>query len=301
MSLLYTTQFADFYNYNNKTICKIKHIAGMFSNCSVILLSLFDYYYKTNTLPDNIDTTITFQWYNLPNVKTDIRHEYFKITDDNNLNTFIKASETKFLFLCNTDLFISPYKKIDIAILNPFICRFFTPSDNIIQLINNIEKKYNIDYDNTCCVFFRGLDKGRETITPSYEDMLTKTKEVTQESKDIRFLLQSDETEFFDYCKKSLENYFIFNDEIRHINKCDGLVENKCNINDNFKYSCFFLAIVFIMSKCKYLICNSSNVSLWIYLFRGHDKNVHQYLKQKEYIYNTRNKLYNKNDALYWY
>jgi hypothetical protein len=209
-------------------------------------------------------------------------------------------NELDYTFLDN-DLFNKSYKNINFDILKPFIERFFSPSNNILNIIEHIEKKYNIDYDNTCCVFFRGLDKGRENIIPTYDDIITKVKEVTKDVKNLRFLIQSDETEFLDYSKSIFENHIIFKEEIRHVNKCDGIVENQCNKKDNYKYSCLFLAIVIIMSKCKYLIFNSSNVSLWITLFRGHTKNVYQFLKQKKIIYGILNKYYKEDTKTNWY
>ena len=45
-----------------------------------------------------------------------------------------------------------------------------------------------------------------------------------------------------------------------------------------------------------FIICTSGNVSLWIILFRGHNKNIHQYLSPKEYIYDVKNKDFNINN-----
>ena len=49
----------------------------------------------------------------------------------------------------------------------------------------------------------------------------------------------------------------------------------------NHTFSRYFLAIIIIMSKCKYIICGSGNCSLWIILYRGNVKNVWQHLKDK--------------------
>ena len=49
-----------------------------------------------------------------------------------------------------------------------------------------------------------------------------------------------------------------------------------------------------------FIICTSGNVSLWIILFRGHNKNIHQYLSPKEYIYDVKNKDFDINNKLFW-
>ena len=62
------------------------------------------------------------------------------------------------------------------------------------------------------------------------------------------------------------------------------------------------MAIVIIMSRCKYVICNTSNVSLWIALFRGNTINLHQYLRQIPKFNNVGvNPLYDSSVKDVWY
>jgi hypothetical protein len=60
------------------------------------------------------------------------------------------------------------------------------------------------------------------------------------------------------------------------------------------------LASVLIMSKAKHIICTSSNVSLWIVLFRGYNNNIHQYLSPKQYIYGVKNKDFDMNSTTFF-
>ena len=43
------------------------------------------------------------------------------------------------------------------------------------------------------------------------------------------------------------------------------------------------LAIIYIMSKCKYIICSSGNCSIWMMYFRGNVNNVKQFLNNQWY------------------
>ena len=45
---------------------------------------------------------------------------------------------------------------------------------------------------------------------------------------------------------------------------------------DKFKLSLDFFSIVLLMSQCKYLLLNTSNVSFWTTLYRGHTDGVIQ-------------------------
>lgn len=68
-------------------------------------------------------------------------------------------------------------------------------------------------------------------------------------------------------------NNIVFNDEIITINKNEKTVDNHGKTPEiNHKFALNFLAIVYIMSKCNYALCNSGNISLWILLYRRHFK-----------------------------
>jgi hypothetical protein len=41
----------------------------------------------------------------------------------------------------------------------PVVKKYFSPSKGIIDIINNIEQKYNLIHNNICVLFYRGNDK----------------------------------------------------------------------------------------------------------------------------------------------
>lgn len=146
--------------------------------------------------------------------------------------------------------------------------KYFTPSLIITTIIESLEQKYAIEYENTCVLFYRGNDKNTETKICEYADYVKNANAILQENPECTFLIQSDETEFFDYFKTSYPtNSFHFTGEVDLIQK-----------NQNHYYSKNYLAITIIISKCKYIICGSGNCSIWIMLYRGHTQNVYQNL-----------------------
>jgi hypothetical protein len=46
------------------------------------------------------------------------------------------------------------------------------------------------------------------------------------------------------------------------------------------------IAIVYIMSKCKYVVCTSGNISIWITYFRENSNNIYHYLNDKSFDMN---------------
>ena len=104
---------------------------------------------------------------------------------------------------------------------------------------------------------------------------------IVNKNPNIKFLVQSDETEFIELMTKTYpNNSFYFKDEIRHINKCNSSVDIVMR-DKNDVFSKYYLAITIIMSKCEYIICGSGNCSIWIMLYRGNSKNVYQNLNKR--------------------
>lgn len=75
--------------------------------------------------------------------------------------------------------------------LIPFIKRYFYPSEIVKNQVNNFEKKYNLDYENLCSVFYRGNDKVTECNIGSYEEYYLKCLEIKNNNPKIRFLVQT--------------------------------------------------------------------------------------------------------------
>ena len=172
------------------------------------------------------------------------------------------------------------YSNLDYIGVTPLIKKYFSPSVEINGIINNIEKKYNLVYDNICVLFYRGNDKNRETKICGYDEYLEHANKIITKNPHILFLIQSDETEFIEFMRNKFpDNSFYFKDEIRHMKKCDSSVDILERFRPtNHKTSKKYLAITIIMSKCKYIICGSGNCDIFIMWYRGNNKNVIQNL-----------------------
>lgn len=170
------------------------------------------------------------------------------------------------------------YQNIEYNFIIPIIKFYFYPSLQITNIIKDITSKYSVDYENTCVLFYRGNDKIIETPLSGYNEYIQFSQKIYKKNPNIKFLIQSDETEFIDFFTNIYpKNSFYFKDEIRHMNKQLSTVD-KVFKDKNSLYSKYYLAITIIMSKCKYIVCGSGNCSIWIMLYRGNCSNVCQYL-----------------------
>jgi carboxypeptidase C (cathepsin A) len=244
------------------------HNHGFFSCCSVILHNIIEYINLNKKLPLS-NSSNSFGWYKKEN--RDITYEYF---ENININQYIQ-DEIKPIDYKESYQF-NDYSNLDYNVTK-IVEKYFIPSLQIKEIINTMEAKYIIDYNNICVLFYRGNDKITETKLCEYNDYLIYANQIIYHNPNVVFLIQSDETEFIQFMTIRFPNSFYFKDETRHMNKCNSTVDHVMH-HTNDVFSKYYLAITIIMSKCKYIVCGSGNCSLWIILYRGNNRNVCQYL-----------------------
>jgi hypothetical protein len=275
MQLLCNDQSVDF--HDNMVVSS--HSCGFYSCCSVLLYKLIHFWNQFHTEPLYIDTAHSFRIYKSHgNEQSDAKNDFFKPS-----NHDIVIDKTKIIsYECLDEQFkvFTQLNNIDNVI--PFVKKYFTPTDEILHFVDIFTEKYNISYNNTCVIFYRGNDKISETPTGNYDDFIQRALNIYNKDNNIQFLVQSDETDFLDYCKTKLPNCIIMYDEIRHIIKNDNTQIDYLNYSNgsNNLYAKYFLAIVIIMAKCKYIIFNSGNISLWIFYYQKIYNNEDVYINQ---------------------
>jgi len=256
---------------------KITHNAGFFSCCIVKLINIINYFNDNKKLPGIIDSSSLFELYrpNYLEKYDDITYHFFdknnSINKDNNIN-YINYMNY------NTGIQFNNYNNIDYNPLIPFINKYFTPNIDIINIQNNLLNKYNINTDEYCGVYYRGTDKFSETIIGTYDTYIDKMNEIKQKDNKIKFIIQSDEENFIKFIKEK-EKYkdsIIFIENIKSTSNKGIHYEHTSN--ENYLIIKNFFAILLILSKCKYIICSSSNCSIWMMFYRNNGNNVYQFL-----------------------
>lgn len=247
------------------------HNSGFFSCFNVRLNNIINYFNTHKKLPKVVDSSRQFSFFRNDN-NTDISKILFKDVEDIEINYKNDVKTT----ISNLEDQFSDYKLINFKDVNLFIEKYFTPSDLITERINFLIKKYEIDLDNTISVFYRGNDKVLETGIGSYDTFLEKILEVKNKNTNMKFLIQSDEQDFIDYCKPHIG--FITIDELPRIPKNNNMVIHNIVV-DKQSFGINFFSVTNILSKSKILITHSGNCGLWATYLRGNCDNLHQYLK----------------------
>ena len=253
----------------------ITHNAGFFSCCSVRLHHIVKFINDFKELPYCVDSSKQYEWYKTTNdcdITFDYFEKYYNITNE------IEIDEKKIDYDQNYQY--ENYQNLNYEKIIPLIKKYFTPSQKIIHIIAYLEQKYNLDYENICVLFYRGNDKITETELCSYDEYVTYANEILEKNPNVKFLIQSDETEFINFFSRLFpNNSFYFKNQIRHMKRTINTVDKLCP-ETNHIFSKFYLAITIIMSKCKYIVCGSGNCSIWIMMYRGNANNVYQNLER---------------------
>ena len=259
----------------------VTHNAGFFSCCSIRLEQIVQFFNDHGyTLPTVVDSSAQFRWYKPSPQTGDITFEYFRHYDDDD-----QASSSTLLFPTRSiDMYrhhnqYRDYTTIPYGTLRPFIQKYFSLADPIMDLVSRLEIKYDLVYTDLCVLFYRGNDKARETRLCEYKEIAQHARTIIGHHPNCRILLQSDETDFIESMLAEFgERAFFFKDEIRHMPRNPATTVDKTMRENISFYSKYYLAITYVMSKCKWIVCTSGNCSLFIMYYRGNANNVYQFL-----------------------
>lgn len=261
-------------------VITVTHVAGFFSCCSIRLEAILQYYNTHECrLPREIDCREQWKWYRPPTYPADkdMAFEYF--VHYHEFDAFTLAFPKHRVFHDHEDQFVD-YRILSFQEMAPFIRMYFSIAPPIQSIITNMINKYRIEFDQTCVLFYRGNDKVSETKLCEYSELFDQAESVLRRYTGCRVLVQSDETEFIEQAFQRFPNHaYVFNDEIRHIPRNRNLtVDAVTSPSMNAEFSKRFLAIVSIMSQCRWIVCTSGNCSVFMMYYRGHPNNVRQYL-----------------------
>lgn len=251
-------------------ILTIKHNAGFFSCCTVRLNSILNYFNENKNIPDLVDSSEQFNFYKSTN------HDISKIIFKENNSNIIYEKKISITDTGYEDQF-SDYSKLNFDAINPFLKKYFSLSDVVEFKINFLIKKYNLNLDEIISVYYRGNDKISETNIAPYHVFTDKIDETLKLNKNFKLLIQTDEIDFLNFCKKKYGENVIYFEEMNGINKNQSVGSHFFNTQKE-EFLINFISAIKILSMSNTIITSSSNGGLWILLLRGNSKNVNQYL-----------------------
>lgn len=266
------------------SVLTVKHNAGFFSCCTIALQDIVIWHRHHRRLPDHVERSFQYAHYKHEPLQNLIPFFFNEQSFDIPFTEWYEISHD------NIELQFSDYTKLDFAAAKPFIDKFFTPSQHVLDLVKIYEEKYSIDYENTAAVLYRSNDKVKECTIAPYSDFIGMANakaytHLADTQNQLRFLVLPDELEFLESFTEEVNKVSqpIING-IFHIEETPNIRKNTNTANfyeiptvDRAEYGAKFLAAIIVASKCKHLITHSGNVSMWCVLYRGNADNIYQW------------------------
>jgi hypothetical protein len=151
---------------------------------------------------------------------------------------------------------------------------YFLLSPKVMKISDGFVKKYGINLEGTIGVHYRGTDKQTEIETPSLGEFISQTKHFMQEMANPKILLLTDEPDVLVAFEAAFPKAVITINELAAPGGAIG-----AHTRDSKQPEVqgqIFLAILFLVSKCKKVVTHTGNGALWEVLFRGSTEGLKQ-------------------------
>jgi hypothetical protein len=249
----------------------ISHSSGFFSNCSVSLHAIIQYYNEKKRLPSCVNFRNTFHKFKDRECQNDdVYPEYFMERDRPTI-TFYRTVDFPLYSLFD-------YREQSYSAIKPFLERYFSPSRAAIGKELKLKEKYNLQPDKIVTVCYRGTDKHHDTPIGSFETFLDATKRVLDKEPGLGILVQTDQQQFLDYARTQLGSVIAFEELPR---TTTGTVMHNLITDRKIEWTQTFLGATHLIAQSRYLVLHTGNVARWMCLYRGHSERVLQYFHRR--------------------
>jgi len=163
-----------------------------------------------------------------------------------------------------------------LPVTSQIIEKYISPNETVLNRADKFIKDYNIDLDNTISMHYRGTDRHTEEFLTTPEYFALQAKKILQYDKNLKILIQSDQSDVTDYFNKIFSDRCFYFKELPQTNSKTEGVHVIQDYTDKLQYGIDYLASTIIISKCKYVITYEWNGGIWEAFYRGNLNNFYQ-------------------------
>jgi hypothetical protein len=246
---------------------------GFFSTFTLMLTSLMVVYKKYKKTPSKIDGNNLLR--KLKNDSdTDMYHHFFHIDEELDINFDDIEIPVPFSPDDQHTIYSEKYSKY----YNVFFKKYFNVNQNIQDKIDELTKKYDVDLDNSISVIYRDSDKWTDMGGFNYISAggyFRKCKEIFEnDGNRPKVLIQSENTGVISTFHQAFGSTFFTETSLG--NSSEIYPPIPLDDNKKIEWSEYYIASLWVHSKCKYVITYTGNSGFFIYLNRGTTKNLTQ-------------------------
>jgi hypothetical protein len=245
---------------------------GFFSTFTLMITSLMVVYKKFKITPIEIDGKFLLRKLKQES-DIDMYHYFFHIDESVNIN-FDEELPVPF----SPDDQHTIYSEKYIKYYQQFFKKYFNVNDNIQNKIKILQEKYNVNQENTISVIYRDSDKWTDMGGFNYISAgayLRKCRELFEaDGNRPKILIQSENTGVIKTFGEAFDTSF-FN-ETSLGNSSEIYPPIPIDDDKKLEWSEYYVASLWIHSKCKYVITYTGNSAFFVYLNRGTTNNLIQ-------------------------
>lgn len=276
----YVTAYCALQNiYENRLECLWN--SGFYSNIHQTfsaLLTLLSH----GIAPDMISYEHGFKSYKL-DPSRDVYSCFHKQNPNQELPIWKNLQRTSCNSTSNIDVNSIPFREY-----TQIINRYFSPSDAIINNIDYLKAKYQIDPQKTISLHYRGVDKFTEVSLASPQQYADVIESLLIKNSDHKVLVQTDQTQALEYFLQRFGSKAFYFEELPTTSKV-GDDAKKIDMEffhkrfdysddvDPIPFTQMFDAAIRIISSTNHIITHTGNGALFTILYRGSYNNVYQF------------------------
>ena len=213
------------------------------------------FFEENKKFPDEIDSSQQFYFYRDEENQDISKLIFGEYAPDNNLYT---SFETGWQFAIYDQI-----KLKELSALASNICP-------MSSLVGNKSYEFQNRLDGRTAVLYRGNDKCLDIPRSHYQGFV----QMALDSESEKFIVQTDEDDFYDFFKERFPNTICFEELPRIKKDPDAYVMPE--VGKRAEFCINFLAALRAIAQAPKLILNTGNTGLWTMFFRGHSENVWQ-------------------------
>jgi hypothetical protein len=246
---------------------------GFFSTFTLMLTSLMITYQKYKKTPTKIDGNNLLR--KLKNDSDiDMYHHFFHIDEELEINFDNTEMPVPFGPDDQHTIYSEKYSKH----YDVFFKKYFNVNQNIQDKIDELTKKYDVDLDNSISVIYRDSDKWTDMGGFNYISAggyFRKCKEIFEsDGNRPKVLIQSENTGVIGIFNQAFGSTFFTETSLG--NSSEIYPPIPIDNEKKLEWSEYYIASLWIHSKCKYVITYTGNSGFFVYLNRGTTKNLTQ-------------------------
>ena len=170
------------------------------------------------------------------------------------------------------------YAALDLKGLCTYARRYFLPSLSVIRYCDELQRKYSVDPDNCCVIFYRGTDKHVEVTPVNIDEYINMALSIISSNKNGKVIIQTDQQQIRDYVIERIPDAVVFG-ELPVTG--DARAIHNHNVQDIFgltpaELGFRLLAITYFVSRCRYLITHTGNMGVWAAIYRSNSEGLYQ-------------------------